>query len=677
MPVKNIGKPRVSQIDFNVAPVEPFARAQKEVLGDDHAYPMIAYGTMKKSAAWKLYAKSQNVPFEIANEVSRQIDKYEKALKHADEDDKDDIHVEDYIEPQYQKIYAGSKDYNGLISSWSIAPCSYLLYQGSIRREIGLVRIKDNLCCNMDGHWAEEAHFLKNDLLKVSVVELIYRSYQRAGMEPPSVTELLRWCPPDSNAWEMYAKSCTLGLNQVEKAGTSARVATYKPTNISELCAFVAAIRPGFKSMYKTFESRTPFSYGVKAIDDLMQTEEMPNSFCLYQEQEMAALNFSGIDMSDCYTAIKNIAKKRVEKVLAYKETFVDGFREAIIREGKPRAEAEDLSHDFWRIIEDSSSYSFNASHSYCVSVDSLYSAWLKANHPYEFYETLLRIYEAKGKKDKMTEAKDEAERYFDIKFPPFRFGQDNRSIVADIEHGAITNAMSSIKGFGKLVGEVMYECAQEGYTDFIDILRFCDQRSIKTTTIQKLVNIDYFQEFGNIPTLSRLCDIWDYFRQGSAKSIKKEKLDDDMASIIARYATDKGKNGNELKSYSITDMDGLLRELERRVKELNLPELPYKIRVANQLDILGYVDLTTSKEEDRRKLLVLDKYELPDRFKGGIWKVKLKTKSIGSGKTSSLDVSPKVLASQPLKPGDIIYCADLVKDKKGYWQLLDYKILA
>ena len=30
-------------IDYNVADAEPFARAQKEILGDDHAYPMLAY----------------------------------------------------------------------------------------------------------------------------------------------------------------------------------------------------------------------------------------------------------------------------------------------------------------------------------------------------------------------------------------------------------------------------------------------------------------------------------------------------------------------------------------------------------------------------------------------------------------------------------------------------------
>ena len=287
--------------------------------------------------------------------MSEQIKKYEAAVKHAPEDEKDDINVFDYIDKDFHEIYEKSKDYLGLVTSWSIAPCSYLLYEGSIRKEIGLVKVKDHLCCLMDGHWAEACHFLKNDLLKVSVVDLIYRAYHRIGIEPPTVTELLKMCPPDDKAWEIYEKGCTLGINQCEQTGTASRVTKYKPKNISELGAFVAAIRPGFKSMYKTFEERKPFAYGVKAFDELIQTDEMPSSFLLYQEQEMAALNYAGIDMSDCYTAIKNIAKKRADKVLAYKEKFINGFSQVMIEDEHKTPEASaSMSQEPWQIIEDS-----------------------------------------------------------------------------------------------------------------------------------------------------------------------------------------------------------------------------------------------------------------------------------------------------------------------------------
>lgn len=104
-------------IDFNIGTLAPFEEAQKEILGDKHAYPMIAYGTMKKSGAWKMYAKANNVSFDTANAVSKQIKKYEDALKYAEEDERDSIFIENYVDAQYLDIYRGSEAYLSTIVS--------------------------------------------------------------------------------------------------------------------------------------------------------------------------------------------------------------------------------------------------------------------------------------------------------------------------------------------------------------------------------------------------------------------------------------------------------------------------------------------------------------------------------------------------------------------------------
>ncbi len=664
-------------IDFNCAPVEPFARAQQEILGEDHAYPMIAYGTMQKSAAWKLYAKSQGISFEIANAVSEQIKKYETAVKHAPEDEKDDINVFDYIDKEFHEIYEKSKDYLGLVTSWSIAPCSYLLYEGSIRKEIGLVKVKDHLCCLMDGHWAEACHFLKNDLLKVSVVDLIYRAYHRIGIEPPTVTELLKMCPPDDKAWEIYEKGCTLGINQCEQTGTASRVTKYKPKNISELGAFVAAIRPGFKSMYKTFEERKPFAYGVKAFDDLIQTDEMPSSFLLYQEQEMAALNYAGIDMSDCYTAIKNIAKKRADKVLAYKEKFINGFSQVMIEdEHKTPEEAASMSQELWQIIEDSSRYSFNASHSYCVALDSLYGAWLKAHHPLEFYEVLLTLAEQKGDKDKMNALKEEAESYFNIKFPPFRFGQDNRSIKADVENNLIVNSLSAIKGFSLSVGAALYDCSKNNFTSFVDVLAWLDKKALKASKVRPLITIDYFQQFGNINELLSILDLWELLKQGQAKSVRKDKVTSIVVQRILSYnCSTTNKDGTESASYRMENEQTTMKclyDFEQYIKQHPMPSPSMKQQIQYSMDILGYADVVTNREEDRRRLLITDVVPLSSAG-GEVWSYRVGTRSLGSGKTARLTVKANIYDKKPIKAGDIIYAADLYKNQTGYWYLIAY----
>lgn len=660
-------------IDHNLGNVEPFARAQQQVLGEDHAYPMIAYGTMQKSAAWKLYAKSQGIPFEIANAVSEQIKKYENALKHAEEDEKDSIDVLDYIDKEFHDIYEKSKDYLGLITSWSIAPCSYLLYGDSIRQNFGLVKIKDHLCCTMDGHWAEECHYLKNDLLKVSVVDLIYKAYRRIGQEPPSVKELLDMCPPDDKCWDIYAKSCTIGINQCEQTGTAQRVAKYSPKNISELGAFVAAIRPGFKSMYKTFESRQPFAYGVKAFDDLIQTDEMPNSFLLYQEQEMAALNYAGIDMSDCYTAIKNIAKKRVEKVLAYKDKFVTGFSAVMINnEGKTPEEANELANNLWQIIEDSSRYSFNCSHSYCVALDSLYGAWLKAHHPLEFYEVYLQIQEQKGDKDKMNAAKIEAEDYFGIRFPALKFGQDNRKITADEKNFTITNSLASIKGFGLEIGNAIYECSLQNFTSFVDVLKWLNEHSIKASKVLPLIQIDYFRDYGNSKQLTLILEAWDLLNQGSSKIVRKDKkLPDDLRQIIEKYSF----ADNTAKSYKIDGktMD-CLYEYEKFILLHQIEDFDVKTKMKISQEILGYINVITNKEKDRRRLLITD-CNAVNGNNGNVWAYRIGTRSLGSGKTARLTVKADIFKAQPIKVGDVIFAHNVWKNQQNYWHLLKYEI--
>ena len=672
----------IPDIDMNEAPTAPFVQAQAEVLGQEHSYPMIAYGTMKKSAAWKLYAKSQGVAFPVANAVSEQIARYELAVKHADEDDVDSIDINKFIAKEYHDIYERSGDFLGIVTSWSIAPCSSLIYAGDIRKEIGLTRVKDNLCCLMDGHWAEAGHFLKNDHLKVSVVELIYKAYHSIGIEPPPVKKLLEMCPPDDPAWDIYAKGCTLGINQCEKEGTRARAMKYRPRNISELSAFVAAIRPGGASFYKDFESRQPFAYGVKAFDDLIQTKEFPYSFLLYQEQVMRALNYAGIDMAECYTAIKNIAKKRADKVLAYKETFINGFRSAIVRdENRSVEEAQELAEKLWQVVEDSAGYSFNASHSYCVAIDSLYGAWLKAHHPLEFYQTYIQIMEDKGDKDRILAARNEATEYFGIVFEPLRFGQDNTHIHIEYDTkgvGRMVNTLSSIKGYGTSVGKALYACSKVS-SSFLDAVAFLDAKGVKRAKIEPLVKIDYFVQYGPSNRLLALLDLWDFFKQGTAKNIRRDQVPAELESTVAKYANGLKKTGEDSVFYAFPSAECVaqcIKECGQHIENKDFKDISMREKVRDSIQILGYCDVQTNKPEDRKRLIILDVMPMksPQNAKN-IWGYRISTRSLGTGKTARVTIKATDYEHKPVNEGDIIYASDVYQNDKGFWYLSQYSI--
>lgn len=707
-------------IDFNVAEQDIFAEGQAQVCGRDHAVQMLAYGTQKASAAWKMFAKSQNIDFATANEVSAQIKRYENKLHTVDEEEKDTIDIMDYIDKRFHDVYLRSTEYQGIITSWSPAPCAFLLYQGSIRRKIGLVKIKDRICCAMDGHWAEKNHFLKNDLLRVAVVDLINKGYTRAGLKVPTVNELLTMCPSEDPVWDIYRKGCTLGINQVEQPGTASRVGVYAPTNISELCAFIAAIRPGFKSMYKIFESRQDFSYDVKPFDDLLRTEEMPQSFVLYQEQEMATFHFAGFPMVTCYQAIKDLSKKRAEKVLALKEQFLDGFSEKLSEENLGEEETHKKTGMVWQILADSASYLFNASHAYCVSLDSLYGAWLKQHHPLAFYEAFMRIMDEKGDKDKLAAAKDEAESYFNIKFPPFKFGQDNRRVTADEENNAISNALTSIKGFNKAAAVALYELGQEPPKYLSDVLLALRPKSIMKSITEPLAQISYFSNYGNDREVLNIIALCEEFGYGAKASMPRERVDNSfLADIVPKYADGLKKDGQPATRYAFTSLQmsalkdekkqlaaalkknptpeleeqliaveqkiaeelkrivaQVLRECEDRVLAAGIEDLPFRVKIENQQKILGYVDIRTGKEEDRRLVLVSDFRPLLSKDTGKPWGYACFTQSLGSGKRIRLTLRSRQYDQNPIKNGSIIYVDRCTKNKSGYWYLDQYHLV-
>lgn len=156
-------------IDINVGTPEIFEEAQKRVLGERHVAPMIAFGTFKKKSAFKLFARAKGMDADLANTISEQIGKYDEALKYAEDDEKDDINLYDYVDEQYHEYLEQSKPYLGIVSDKKKAPCSYLLYQGDIRKEIGLIKCKSEstkkeyITCVIDGAIAENYKFLKND----------------------------------------------------------------------------------------------------------------------------------------------------------------------------------------------------------------------------------------------------------------------------------------------------------------------------------------------------------------------------------------------------------------------------------------------------------------------------------------------------------------------------------
>ena len=636
---------QMPDIDLNVATQEPFVKAAKKLLGEHGCYPLMAIEKLKEKAAWQLYAGANDVRPEDANQISKYLDEYNKALKYADDDEKEDIHVEDYIPEEYIELFKQSNEYQGITINLKVHACGHFIFDGDIRREVGLISAvsettgKRTICAAIEGGFLDEFGYVKEDFLIVDSVYLTYKFFHSIGMEVPTFDELRKMIDGDKATWDIYAKGITCCINQCEKEATTNRVKKYKPQNLAELSNFIAAIRPGFASLLNTFLNREPYTTGEAKIDSLL---EDTSHFMIYQESIMKVLSFLKLAMGETYGVIKSISKKKLKG--EKKKNLLSELNTAWLDEFNNT----DNFNNVWNVIEDSARYAFNSPHAYSMGGDSAYQAWFKAHHTATFYEVAINHYQEKNKKDKIDALVKEAIKFYDYKLGNYEFGTDNRTVTIDEEKKLIYPNLSSIKGFGEGVSKTLYELGQKQYKDFVEVLTALFSNSINKTIVDKLIKIDYFRKYGDINTLLAITKYYDVLY--GAKTISKDKAEKNGLSfeLLSKYGNETAKQFNKIDSL------GLLNEL---IGEIPYRELTLKEKLDNQREVLGIV--TDYDPNADKRLYYVSELDIKKSV------VNIALYEIFSGKTREVKMWTSQYNKNPFSLGNILYIISLDKKHK------------
>lgn len=657
-------------IDNNVSDRQPFIQAQRDLVGELGTYDLLALGTLKFKAAWKMYARAYNVEPDTANEVSKQIDRYETAKKHAEDGETVDIHK--YIEPKYQELVDGCKKYLGIYDTAKGHPCGCLCYEGDIESDIGISLCKSEatgkevLVANIESGTIDAFGYLKQDYLIVDSIGLTYDIYKEAGIEPFTVNQLLEKIAHDDATWQIYADGYTQCVNQCEQPKSTQKVMRYKPKNIAELTQFIAAIRPSFQSMYQTFEQRQHFDYGIKALDDLLQDEYCSSSFILYQESLMKVLGFAGFPMSETYTIIKAISKKKDYIIKDAKPKFIKNFAQAILDTGETDDDnkAHELADKVWTIIENSAAYGFNSAHAYCMAIDSVTIAYLKAHYPLEFYKCVLQRFTDKGEKDKVALIKQEMlKRGYKLK--DIQFGDDNRAFNIDRSNNCIVQTMASIKDMPKSAPEALYVLGKSDIKNRAALYQaLMDDPRINKKAIEILFHLGYFNKFAQPNRLIAEYEI--YQKYISAKVLTKSSFDDIMIDVIRPYC---GKETE--KQFREIDNKALITAL---IKQANIKPATIVYRIKWQLEYLGYCTVN-DPNSDPNDWLVLDVKTT------GYGTVYCTLYNLCYGAERTYRVSKKFWINHQLSKGDVARVVlqeknKMKKDENGEWVTLNEKIV-
>lgn len=541
-------------IDMNWADVEAPIKASKELLGDDGVRYMYAIGKMKEGNAFRNVCRANDLPMHEYNEVAKNLDLYRNDKK-------------------WKPLIDEAQKYIDVIESISPSPCSFLLLDKPISRELGLVKVGEELCACIDGYMADVWKYLKNDELTVRVWKIISDTYKVLEQPIPNIKQLKKKL--DDSVWELYEKGLTATLNQADTDVSTSMLKRYKPKSPGELSAFVAAIRPGFASLVNIFLDREEYSTGVDEIDEILKPSY---HFMLYQESIMAFLVWCGMKEDHTYDIIKKIAKKK----FSHKEQEL--LREELLQGYIGNTGSDDGFGAVWQVVEDAARYSFNASHSLSVAWDSLYGAELKAHYPLEYYTVVLNEYQNDTEK---TGRIISELPHFNIKLESIKYGKSRSTYSFDRGAQTIYKSVSSIKYCNEQISEELFELSQSrDFDTFPELLTAIKtQTSVNSRQLLILTTLNFFSFYGRNKKLLRILKIHDVLF--GKKQIKKSDLDKYglQENLVRKYSLKETE-----KLYKEVNIDAIISEI---IKPLENKSLSVKDQIQNELSYLEYITYT------------------------------------------------------------------------------------
>ena len=573
---------------------------------------------------------------------------------------------EEKARSQYPEVFYY---YDGLLDvaiSQSMHPAGIVASPITLRDHYGTFLSEGKEILQIDMECVHEAGLVKYDILGLKNIEIIKDTYALIGKPYPKSHEI-NW--NDDAVWNDMLRS-PIGIFQFESAFAFDSLRKFKTHSIYDMSLVTACIRPSGASYRDELLQRKPHHNPSPIIDDLLKDNL---GYLIYQEDTIKFLQqICGLSGSEADNVRRAIGRKQKDRLEAALPDILEGY---CSKSSQPRNIAEEEAKEFLQIIEDSASYQFGYNHSIGYCMIGYLCAYLRYYYPAEFITAYLNN---ANNEDDIKNGSALAELY-GIQIVPPRYGISKDRYVYDKDRNVIAKGINSIKYMNSTVANELYDLAKRSDPKtFMSLLTLMNnETSIDTRQRDILIKIDFFVDFGNVTELSRIASIFVFFKNGTAKKVQKDKISGQMLDVVSKYATDKNKNGTEAKSFTITDMAGLLNECESVIKSLHLPDLDLKCKIQNQIELMGYIDLTTNKKEDRRKLLITDVFPLSSKKDNTVWGYAAQTRSIGSGKVSRLTIRSSVYAKTPVKRFDIIYAKELEKNRSGYWYLLDYDLIA
>ena len=293
----------------------------------------------------------------------------------------------------------------------------------------------------------------------------------------------------DAKTYALLSKGDTTGVFQLESAGMRDVLRRLRPNRFEEIIALVALYRPGPMDNIPKFIKCKKGEEQVDYLHPLLKPIlEDTFGIMIYQEQVMqAAQILAGYSLGAADLLRRAMGKKKASEMAAQRANFIEGAG----KNGVPEEQAGMIFDQ----IDKFAGYGFNKSHAAAYALIAYQTAYLKANHPVEFFAAAMNF--ELGDTDKLNVFRQELTRNRIALLPPdINHSYPQFSVESQGEEVklVIRYALAAIKGVGDAAMRSVVAARAAGpFKDLFDFAERVDPRVINRKQMENLASAGAF----------------------------------------------------------------------------------------------------------------------------------------------------------------------------------------
>ena len=379
-----------------------------------------------------------------------------------------------------RRLYATARKLEGLPRHASLHAAGIVFSDEAIEQVCPLIDVDEGICATQfTMEYLEELGLIKMDFLGLRNLTIIDEIVQHINATADKKLDIMRIPLDDAKTYALIRAVDTVGVFQLESEGMKNLIRKMQPNCFEDIVATIALFRPGPMENIPEYLDRREHPEKVDYIHPSLQPI-LQNTYgiMIYQEQIMqVAQTMAGFTLGKADNLRKAISKKKGEELRRMQAEFISGA----LRKGYDEA----LAQKVYALIMKFANYGFNRSHSVAYGMIAYQLAYLKANAPLYFFNSLLNS--VIGSETKTSEYVFEArKRNIQILLPDVNRSHNQYGI----EDNALRFPFVGIKGIGSAVSSLIVEERDKKgeFRDFFDFTARMNGNKIGKKTIEILI---------------------------------------------------------------------------------------------------------------------------------------------------------------------------------------------